>query len=68
YVAVATSCCSAFNLHTLPMTIYYWKLDNKQVTIQFRVFISAGVLFLLLEYSVPVVRSSLLLLASVYCC
>nr|GEV53395.1 hypothetical protein [Tanacetum cinerariifolium] len=72
YAVVSTSCCCAFNLHTLHMTIYYWKLDNKQVTIQFRggllgiviptarVFcscfqflISAGVLFLLLEYSVP---------------
>nr|GEY04129.1 hypothetical protein [Tanacetum cinerariifolium] len=24
------------NPHTALMTIYYWKLDNKQVTIQFR--------------------------------
>nr|GEW53906.1 reverse transcriptase domain-containing protein [Tanacetum cinerariifolium] len=65
-VAVDTSCCSTLNPHTALMTIYYWKLDNKQVTIQFRggllgivipaarvfcsywkVFISAGVLFLL---------------------
>nr|GEX02774.1 putative ribonuclease H-like domain-containing protein [Tanacetum cinerariifolium] len=64
--AVDTSCCSTLNPHTALMTIYYWKLDNKQVTIQFRggllgiviptaivfcscwkVFISAGVLFLL---------------------
>nr|GEU83736.1 putative reverse transcriptase domain-containing protein [Tanacetum cinerariifolium] len=84
YAAVATPCCSAFNPHTLHMTLFYWKLDNKQVTIQFRggllgiviptarvfcsccqFFIYAGVLFLLLEYSVPAVRSSLLLLASV---
>nr|GEV54328.1 hypothetical protein [Tanacetum cinerariifolium] len=65
-VAVDTPCCSTLNPHTALMTIYYWKLDNKQVTIQFRggllgivipaarvlcscwqVFISAGVLFLL---------------------
>nr|GEW41094.1 hypothetical protein [Tanacetum cinerariifolium] len=36
YVAVDTSCCSTLNPHTAHMTIYYWKLDNKQVTIQFR--------------------------------
>nr|GEV49742.1 hypothetical protein [Tanacetum cinerariifolium] len=36
YLAVATSCCSTLNPHTAHMTIYYWKLDNKQVTIQFR--------------------------------
>nr|GEY34747.1 hypothetical protein [Tanacetum cinerariifolium] len=65
-VAVDTSCCSTLNPYTALMTIYYWKQDNKQVTIQFRggllgivihatrvfcscrqVFISAGVLFLL---------------------
>nr|GEW51869.1 hypothetical protein [Tanacetum cinerariifolium] len=64
----------------------FTKLDNKQVTIQFRggllgiiiptarvfcsccqFFISAGVLFLLLEYSVPAVMSSLQLLV-LYCC
>nr|GEY46955.1 hypothetical protein [Tanacetum cinerariifolium] len=75
YAAIATSYYCAFNPHTLHMTIYYWKLDNKQVTIQFRggllgiviptarvfcsccqFFISVGVLFLLLEYSVPAVR------------
>nr|GEX26068.1 aminoacyl-tRNA synthetase, class 1a, anticodon-binding [Tanacetum cinerariifolium] len=87
YAVVATSCCCAFNPHTLHMMIYYWKLDNKQVTIQFKggllgiviptarvfclccqFFISAGVLFLLLEYSVPAVRSSLLLLLLHCCC
>nr|GEV43814.1 hypothetical protein [Tanacetum cinerariifolium] len=36
YVAVATSCCSTLNPHTAHRTIYNWKLDNKQVTIQFR--------------------------------
>nr|GEY46058.1 putative reverse transcriptase domain-containing protein [Tanacetum cinerariifolium] len=35
-VAVDTSCCSTLNPHTALMTVYYWKLDNKQVTIQFR--------------------------------
>nr|GEZ28405.1 putative ribonuclease H-like domain-containing protein [Tanacetum cinerariifolium] len=35
-VAVDTSCCSTLNSHTNLVTIYYWKLDNKQVTIQFR--------------------------------
>nr|GEW96721.1 hypothetical protein [Tanacetum cinerariifolium] len=35
-VAVDTSCYSTLNPHTALMTIYYWKLDNKQVTIQFR--------------------------------
>nr|GEV59545.1 hypothetical protein [Tanacetum cinerariifolium] len=35
-VAVDTSCCSTLNPHTALMTIYYWKLDNKQVIIQFR--------------------------------
>nr|GEY77710.1 ribonuclease H-like domain-containing protein [Tanacetum cinerariifolium] len=84
YVAVSTSCCFTLNPHTAHMTIYYWKLDNKQVIIQFgggllgivipaarafcfccQVFISAGVLFLLLEYSIPAVSSSLLLLASI---
>nr|GEV14369.1 hypothetical protein [Tanacetum cinerariifolium] len=36
YVDVDTSCCSTLNPHTAHMTIYYWKLDNKQVIIQFR--------------------------------
>nr|GEX26369.1 hypothetical protein [Tanacetum cinerariifolium] len=35
-VVVDTSCCSTLNPHTALMTIYYWKLDNKQVIIQFR--------------------------------
>nr|GFA15397.1 hypothetical protein [Tanacetum cinerariifolium] len=35
-VAVDTFCCSTLNPHTAHMTIYYWKLDNKQVIIQFR--------------------------------
>nr|GEZ71120.1 hypothetical protein [Tanacetum cinerariifolium] len=34
--ALDTSCCSTLNPHTTLMTIYCWKLDNKQVTIQFR--------------------------------
>nr|GEY45224.1 hypothetical protein [Tanacetum cinerariifolium] len=74
-------------LAALHMTIFYWKLDNKQITIQFRggllgiiiptasvfgsccqFFISAGVLFLLLEYSVPAASSSLLLLVLHCCC
>nr|GEW59199.1 ribonuclease H-like domain-containing protein [Tanacetum cinerariifolium] len=30
------SCCSTLNPYTALMMIYYWKLDNKQVIIQFR--------------------------------
>nr|GEV90089.1 xylulose kinase-1 [Tanacetum cinerariifolium] len=52
-VAVATSCCSTLNPHTAHMTIYYWKLDNKQVTIQFR----GG----LLGIVIPAAKSSFLL-------
>nr|GEZ58347.1 hypothetical protein [Tanacetum cinerariifolium] len=88
--------CSAFKLEEIVMAMMtclkssgvhyqcFTKLDNKQVTIQFKggllgivipaarafyfcyqVFISASVLFLLLEYSVLAVSSSLLLLASI---
>nr|GEV29635.1 hypothetical protein [Tanacetum cinerariifolium] len=76
-VVVDTSCCSTLNPHTALMTIYYWKLDNKQVTIQFRggllgivipaarvlcscwqVFISAGVLFLLVMVALVISTSS----------
>nr|GEW52348.1 xylulose kinase-1 [Tanacetum cinerariifolium] len=35
-VAVDTFCYSTLNPHTALMTIYYWKLDNKQVIIHFR--------------------------------
>nr|GEZ04659.1 hypothetical protein [Tanacetum cinerariifolium] len=83
-VAVDTSCCSTLNPHTALMMIYYWKLDNKQVTILFRggllgivipaarvlcscwqVFISASVLFLLIDSLLDVFAGELNLLKSI---
>nr|GEV13042.1 ribonuclease H-like domain-containing protein [Tanacetum cinerariifolium] len=60
YVAVDTSCCSTLNRQTAHMTIYYWKLDNKQVTIQFRGRL-LGIVIPAARYSVSVGKSSFLL-------